>query len=258
MNGGARKILGSLPTRSQPPTHTQTGTLRARWHPAGALDVTGSRKKPARSCVCIYTSAASSEAGSAASTGVEDFQNSVEPDLQYQGVDQQDHRALRSVHLLDAEPLQNFATNQAAIRPAELVVHEPLEGVRVESQMIPPQPPIRDVLLGHHEPFTEHEHPKHSRPQGHPDNVVRLRRPDQVHQRLRHYQGQQEIQEEPTKPIEIRKLRDERGGDQSDERDARKAGEEVGDDVGEASDVTICPLAAEHITLLQEEWKHCY
>mmetsp|Transcript_23177 Transcript_23177/g.49617 ORF Transcript_23177/g.49617 Transcript_23177/m.49617 type:complete len:287 (-) Transcript_23177:1165-2025(-) len=256
MNGGARKILGSLPTRSQPPTHTQTGTLRARWHPAGALDVTGSRKKPARSCVCIYTSAASSEAGSAASTGVEDFQNSVEPDLQYQGVDQQDHRALRSVHLLDAEPLQNFATNQAAIRPAELVVHEPLEGVRVESQMIPPQPPIRDVLLGHHEPFTEHEHPKHSRPQGHPDNVVRLRRPDDMHQGLCHQQRQEQAKEEVSEAVKVCETDHKGCRDQGDQRDAGQAGQEIGCHVREGSDVAVGPLTPEHITLLEEERKH--
>mmetsp|Transcript_6791 Transcript_6791/g.15315 ORF Transcript_6791/g.15315 Transcript_6791/m.15315 type:complete len:208 (-) Transcript_6791:212-835(-) len=195
---------------------------------------------------------------SMALSGVENLEDSEKANLQDKGVHQQHDNTLGRVHVFDTKPLQDGATDQAPVLSAELIVHEPLEGVRVESQMIPPQPPVRDVILGHHVPLTQHEHPVRPCPQRHPDNVVRLRRPDQVHQRLRHYQGQQEIQEEPTKPIEIRKLRDERGGDQSDERDARKAGEEVGDDVGEASDVTICPLAAEHITLLQEEWKHCY
>mmetsp|Transcript_6790 Transcript_6790/g.15309 ORF Transcript_6790/g.15309 Transcript_6790/m.15309 type:complete len:236 (-) Transcript_6790:1165-1872(-) len=193
---------------------------------------------------------------SMALSGVENLEDSEKANLQDKGVHQQHDNTLGRVHVFDTKPLQDGATDQAPVLSAELIVHEPLEGVRVESQMIPPQPPIRDVLLGHHEPFTEHEHPKHSRPQGHPDNVVRLRRPDDMHQGLCHQQRQEQAKEEVSEAVKVCETDHKGCRDQGDQRDAGQAGQEIGCHVREGSDVAVGPLTPEHITLLEEERKH--
>mmetsp|Transcript_72155 Transcript_72155/g.165532 ORF Transcript_72155/g.165532 Transcript_72155/m.165532 type:complete len:208 (-) Transcript_72155:1245-1868(-) len=195
---------------------------------------------------------------SMALSGVENLEDSEKANLQDKGVHQQHDNTLGRVHVFDTKPLQDGATDQAPVLSAELIVHEPLEGVGVEGQMVPPLPSRRDILLRHHEPLAQHKHPKHPRAQGHPDDVVRLRCTNQMHQRLRHDQRQQQVQEEIPESIQVRKLHDEDGGDQRNQRNTREARQEVGHHVREADYVAVGPLAAEHIALLQEEREHCH
>mmetsp|Transcript_126986 Transcript_126986/g.344781 ORF Transcript_126986/g.344781 Transcript_126986/m.344781 type:complete len:399 (-) Transcript_126986:295-1491(-) len=76
-----------------------------------------------------------------------------------------------------------------------------------------------------------------------------------MHEGLGHDQGQQQVREELGEAIEIRQPHDEHRGDQSNERDARESGEEVGEHVRQTGDLSVGSLPPEDVPYLEEERK---
>merc|ERR1712050_351907 len=95
-------------------------------------------------------------------------------DLEEQRITHQNARVLCTINILHVVLVKDARTIEAAIRARELVVHEPLERVGVQSDTVAPHPADWDVLVRHHKAFAEHKHAKQTSAKGHSDDVVRL------------------------------------------------------------------------------------
>mmetsp|Transcript_56248 Transcript_56248/g.174453 ORF Transcript_56248/g.174453 Transcript_56248/m.174453 type:complete len:321 (-) Transcript_56248:803-1765(-) len=140
---------------------------------------------------------------------------------------------------------------------AELIPHEPLEGVRMEGKVVTPDPSFGDIVLGHHEALTEHEHAEEAGAKCHADDVVRLCRSDRVHEGLGHDQREQQVRQEVAEAVEVRHQDHQECRDHSDHRQPRQARQKVGQDVRQTRDLAVGTLPSEGVALLQEKRQDC-
>mmetsp|Transcript_54483 Transcript_54483/g.145440 ORF Transcript_54483/g.145440 Transcript_54483/m.145440 type:complete len:208 (-) Transcript_54483:1340-1963(-) len=184
------------------------------------------------------------------------LEDRVEAEFQDDGVANQSKPTHQGLLILHVIHLQNLFAEKSTILAVELVVHPRPERVGGRGDVVRPFPPDRNVLPWHHVASKEHEHPKNSGGNSHPDNVVGLEGAHQMHPRLGNYHHQHKVHEEPEEPVEFCHAHNARGRQHGDDYNSGEAGEIIGDDIGQCGNVSVTLFSLEGIPLLHEKRKH--